>query len=116
MELSLTYVYDCPECGKHFEVTKSMKDYDRNENCPRCGEFAIREPFPQNVYVNKAKVTHAEYNPGLGMVVKNEAHKKEILKQKNLIEIGNDYGSGEKMQKLSEQARQEKFKKRYDDV
>lgn len=112
----MTYEYKCESCKRYFDVIKSVKDMERNENCPKCGEFGIRQFIPEVIHFNKTKVTHAEYNPGLGCVVKNEAHKRDIMKRKGVVEIGNDYGSGEKMQALSEKARQEKFKKRYDDV
>jgi putative FmdB family regulatory protein len=66
----MTYGYDCPSCQHSFDVIKSVKDIDINESCPKCGEFAVRQFCPERLYLSKTAVTHAEYNPGLGCVVK----------------------------------------------
>jgi putative FmdB family regulatory protein len=112
----VTYEYECAECGRRFDVIKSVKDMERNENCPKCGEFGIRKCIPSKVYFNQTEVTHAEYNPGLGAVVKNKRHKDYLMKSKGIVEVGNDFGNGEKMQKEFDTAREEKLKKSWDDV
>jgi putative FmdB family regulatory protein len=114
--LTLTYVYDCPKCEHHFEVIKSHKDMERTEWCPKCEEPSVRAFMPERVYFSGQKVSHAEFNPGLGCVVKNEFHKKELLKQKGLVEVGNDYGSGDKMSDSFDKARAEKLRKRIEDA
>lgn len=96
-------------------MVKSVKDIDRNENCTKCGEFAIREFLPERIHLSKTRVTHAEYNPGLGAVVKNERHKDYLMKSKGVEAIGNDFGSGEKMQKEFETARAKKIEKVWDE-
>lgn len=112
----MTYEYRCLDCNKRFDVYKSMKDMERNENCPRCGEFAERLFVPSRVHLSKTKVEHPEYNPGLGQVVKNRSHKQEIMKRKGLEEVGNDFGSGEKMQAHFDAERQSKRDKAYEDI
>jgi len=89
---------------------------DVNETCPKCGEYAIRQFVPTKLHISGASVTHAEYNPGLGCVVKNKRHKEDLMKQKGVVEVGNDFGSGEKMNVHFDKGREEKFKKRWEDA
>lgn len=110
----MIYQYACTKCRKKFDVVKSHKDIDTNEVCPRDGHPAIREFVPTKVYINGAKVTHAEFNPGLGAIVKNEHHKRELMKRKGVVEVGNDFGSGEKMQKEFDTARTTKREKEWE--
>lgn len=112
----MIYGYTCSECRKKFDVIKSVKDIDQNENCPKCGEFGIRDFCPEKIHFTGTKVTHAEFNPGLGAVVKNARHKDRLMKEKNVVEIGNDFKSGESMQKEFDTKREEKLKKSWDDV
>ena len=104
----MVYAYKCSKCGRNFDIVKSVKDIDLAETCPSCESPAIRDFAPKKIHLSKTKVTHAEFNPGLGKVVKNEHHKKELCKQLGVTEIGNDYGSGDKMQTAFEQARETK--------
>ncbi len=60
------------------------------EKCSRCGREAKREFVPSRVYFNGTSVQHAEYNPGLGCVVRNSSHRKELCKIKGVEEIGNE--------------------------
>jgi hypothetical protein len=89
---------------------------ERNETCPRCGEFSIRAFMPERVYFSGQKVEHAEYNPGLGCVVKNKSHKEDLLKRKGLVEVGNDFRSGDGMQTKFDKDREAKKQKRYDEA
>ena len=96
-------------------MIKSVRDMDVNEFCPRCDEPAERQFVPKRVSFIGASVTHAEYNPGLGMVVKNKAHKEDILKRRGLVEVGNDYGSADKHQAKFDKDRSEKIAKRWEE-
>jgi hypothetical protein len=87
-----------------------------NETCPKCGEYAIRQFVPSILHISGARVTHAEYNPGLGCVVRNKAHKQELMKQKGVIEVGNDFKSGERMNQHFDRERAEKHRKSWEDV
>jgi putative FmdB family regulatory protein len=31
------YEYECPKCGKRFELRRSISDDDGNIKCPNCG-------------------------------------------------------------------------------
>lgn len=113
----MTYEYQCVKCERIFDVIKPHTEMDVNEFCHECGAPADRIKFPRGkVYLSGTAVEHAEYNPGLGAVVKNKAHRAELAKRKGLVEVGNDYKSAESMQKQFDTARAEKLNKRYEDV
>lgn len=112
----MVYQYNCQKCGHQFDVTKSVKDMDVNENCPECGEFATREFVPTRVHLSKTAVQHAEYNPGLGRVVKNSQHRAELCKRMGVVEIGNDFKSPEKIHKQFDAERKQKREKKWEDA
>ncbi len=111
----MIYEYHCSKCKDEFDVVKPVADIDRQELCPVCQTKAKRAFVPKHLFLNKTQVTHPEWNPGLGVVVKNERHKRYLMESRNLQEIGNDYGSGEKMQAKFEKDREEKRAKRWED-
>lgn len=112
----MTYEYRCIKCDETFDVIKPHTEMENNEFCDKCGAPGERIKFPRTVFFTGTSVEHAEYNPGLGQVVKNKYHRQELAKQKGLVEVGNDYKSGESMQKQFDTAREEKLKKRYEDI
>ena len=113
---SMTYAYLCEACNRTFDIIKSVKDMDVNEFCPRCEEPGVKQFLPNRVYLSGTKVQHSEYNPGLGAITKNRAHREELAKRKGLVEVGNDFKTGESMQTQFDQARAEKLAKRYEDI
>lgn len=110
----MTYAYKCTECAHAFDVIKSVKDIDVNEFCPRCESPAERQFVPSRVYFSGTEVTNPEWNPGLGAVVKSKRHREELAKRKGLIEVGNDFGSGKKMEQKFESDRAAKREKEWD--
>jgi len=82
----MIYEYKCPQCETKFDVVKHHNDYNREEHCPNCDDEAAR--VFSTPYIPKAY--HAEYNQGLGCVVKSKKHKEEICKRKGLIEVGSE--------------------------
>lgn len=112
----MTYQYHCEKCDRSFDVVKSVKDIDVNEFCPNCESPSERQFVPTRVHFTGTSVQNAEYNPGLGAVTKNKKHREELAKRKGLVEVGNDYKSGESMQTQFDQAREEKLSKRYEDI
>lgn len=111
----MIYEYKCIECKRSFDVTKSVKDIDVNEFCPRCDSPAERKFVPSKLHLTGTKVEHAEYNPGLGAVVKSKYERQELAKRKGLVEVGNDYKSGESMQKSFDETRAKKLATRYEE-
>lgn len=87
-----------------------------NEYCPRCDEPAERQFAPRRLHLSGTRVTHAEYNPAFGEVVKNKHHRQELAKRLGVVEVGNDFKSGEKMDKQFEKDRVAKLERRWDDV
>lgn len=110
----MIYLYSCGKCQTEFDVIKPLAEIDNPEFCPGCKRKGKREFAPRAIYLNKTSVHHPEYNPGLGCVVKNERHKKYLMQSKGLVEVGNDYGSGEKMQEKFEKDRAEKKEKEWE--
>lgn len=102
----MTYEYHCHPCSKSFDVVKSHRQMDEPEKCPHCETVAVRAFVPSRVHFIGTKVEHTEYNPGLGCLVKNSAHRAEIAKLKGVEEIGNE--KPESIHKHFDQAREDK--------
>lgn len=82
------YAYFCEKCDVERTVYKSMHDSGRDEHCPEC-QMDLKRIFTPAQIIG-ASVQEAEYNLGLGMVVKNKQHRKEIADRRGLIEVGNE--------------------------
>lgn len=91
-----------------------MAESSRGEDCPDCAGPATRVWTP--TLISGAKVTHPEYNPGLGCVVKNKRHKEDLCKRRNVVEIGNDFKSPDSAHKHFDGVREAKLRKRWDDA
>lgn len=114
-----TYDYCCGKCGEKFEIIRGIKDYDRDPHaeCDHCGHLCDSSDRDFSAcrftHIGTA-VQNAEYNPGLGQVVKNNYHKSELMKKKNVVEVGNDFGGGEKMQTHFETRKREEIAKNWE--
>lgn len=103
------YPYRCPKCENLFEIIKSVADIDREEFCEKCG--TISERYISRTHFFGASDWHGdEFNPGLGCVVKNNQHKKQILKARGLEEIGSE--PTENIHSFSEKRIKEKAEQR----
>lgn len=89
---------------------------DVNEFCPKCDTPAIRQFVPSRVHIVGAKVTHPEFNPGLGCVVRNKHHKQELMKAKGVQEVGNDFKSADRMVDHFDKGREEKRRREWDAI
>jgi putative FmdB family regulatory protein len=112
----MIYEYRCQPCAHAFDVVKPVADMEREERCTRCDAPAVRAFVPSRVFFSGTSVQNAEYNPGLGCVVKDKAHREEIAKRRGLIEIGNDYQSPDSLHKKFDQTREEKREQAYEQV
>jgi putative FmdB family regulatory protein len=83
-----TYVYRCISCGVTSEIVKSIKLASQEEICDKCQVTLDKVYTPFQIL--GARVENAEFNPGLGCVVKNSKHRKEIADRKGLVEVGNE--------------------------
>jgi putative FmdB family regulatory protein len=92
------YPYDCPECGKEFEVIKSFRDYDRVENCPDCDTISIRT-IAKSQGIDKTAAADwnaSSYNPAFGEHLTPKQAKKKA-KKRGWAEVGTE--SPEKIEK-----------------
>ncbi len=107
----MRYPYACPKCSNDFEVYKSVKDIDLEEKCPKCDTISSRYISRTHFY-GAGGWDAAEFNPGLGCVVKNKKHREQICKDRGLIELGNE--KPETIHKYCDAIRKEKNEKAYD--
>lgn len=112
----MNYPYHCPECNYHFEVLKSVAEIDNSESCPKCLVTSNRTiAVPNLMAVNDWTES---FNYGLGCVVKNKAHQREILRKyadqgRELIEIGTE--PVENLHKKYDRQREDKRKERWNE-
>ncbi|GAH44869.1 unnamed protein product [marine sediment metagenome] len=61
----MIYLYECTSCGLSFEVNKPMADASCPEQCPDCGEKAVRKftPLPFSVGWVLSEASHTRGNP-----------------------------------------------------
>lgn len=83
----MIYEYKCDQCETSKDVVKSVKDYDTPETCEKCQNsmrkvFSISRPLVDSM--------EPEYYHSLGTVIKTKRQKREIMKAKGLIEVGNE--------------------------
>ncbi len=108
----MLYPYACCKCDHAFDVVKPVADVDCPEACPQCGAPAERQ-FTHRVHFTGTRVENAEYNPGLGRVVKNKREREELCKRMNLVEVGNDFKSADRMVDQFDKERSEKLESRH---
>jgi len=113
--------YRCPKCDFVCSILKDTSLSDRDENCEKCGKKLSSENRliqnnrkASNYSIIGAKVENAEFNYGLGAVTKNKYHRSELAKRKNCVEVGNDFVSGEKMQKSFEKKKSEELENKWE--
>lgn len=111
----MTYDYACDKCRTIFQLERRMGHAKPHEPCPNCKDEG-RRLYSANIYLNGTKVTHPEYNPAFGCVVKNKRHKEDLAKAMNVHEVGNDFGSGDKMGKHFDKVREDRRRKVWDDI
>lgn len=83
------YPYICTACSHDFDVIKSVRQIDDPEACQKCGSICRRYLVPVN-FNGASDWDKAEYNPGLGCIVKNTKHRERIAKERGLIEVGSE--------------------------
>jgi putative FmdB family regulatory protein len=81
------YPYRCKGCEYEFDVIKSVADIDEKEICIKCGEGQTKRLIAIS-NLEKSSMQQPYYEPTLGCVIKGKSHKKQILRQKGLEEVG----------------------------
>lgn len=85
----MLYEYECSSCDLVIEITKSASDYRRDEKCNCCGKQMTAVVTGGGGILLK-RTEFPEYNPAFGTVVRNSTHRKELAKQRGVVEIGNE--------------------------
>lgn len=85
-----TYEYKCNDCGNHFDVIKSMKDYDNPAECQACHETNTSRLISNTSFYGAGGWDSVSFNPGLGCITKNTKHAEKIARERNLIPVGNE--------------------------
>lgn len=85
----MLYPYVCPS-DHRFEVVKSVREIDSEEKCPECGEVAKRTIAVRQSFSNAGDWRGPEYCPALGQVVKSDAHRRKLARERGLEEVGNE--------------------------
>ncbi len=83
------------------------------ERCA-CGEIAQRvfcAPL-----ISGTKIFEAEFYHPFGKVIHNKRELNNEIAKRDLVPIGNDWGSGEKMQKHFDASREEAREKKWDKI
>lgn len=107
------YPYACRDCGQQFDVVKRLGELDRVEACPHCvGNNTKRCIALFNL--DKESCGQPYFEPALGMVVKSKGHKRRILKERKLEEVGTT--SVETLYKDNELAREKRMAKAWDEL
>lgn len=109
----MRYPYRCLKCRHEWDVIKHHSRIDERETCPECGSQPAQRYIASGFFYGE-KVEDAEYNPAFGQVVRNKAHRRELAKQRGMVEIGNE--SPEAIHRHFDQERESRAKRRYDDL
>lgn len=93
---------------------KPVAEMENKESCPKCGRIAKRDFVPHFICFTGTKVEHPEFNPGLGCIVRNSAHRKELCKERRLEEVGTE--PPEKLHSHFAKVREEKREQAWADI
>jgi len=82
----MIYPYECNACSATTEFIRPSSMHTHCESC-ECGStmrqvYSISRPIVDPM--------EATYYPSLGTVVKSKRHRTELMKSRNLIEVGNE--------------------------
>jgi putative FmdB family regulatory protein len=110
------YDYFCEKCDEGFEIVKSITQHQRTEPCPKCGNEASQDLSRCRPEYIGASVRDAYKCPALGKVIKSDNDRNEQAKRLGVVEVGNDFGSGDKLQTHYDKVREEKRNKVWEDL
>jgi hypothetical protein len=85
--------------------------------CPKC-QASDNHRFIAGTrfFIGASDWDKAEYNPALGCVTRNAQHRRQIARDRGVEEIGNDYGSVDKIHKHFESAKAEELRRSWERV
>ena len=91
----MRYDYECVECLKTIEVTKSLSQLEDKELCPKCKKKMVRVLTAVRLSP-RIGVFEPHFNHGLGKAVYSQRDVKEELRRikgetgKEIVEVGTD--------------------------
>lgn len=111
-----TYVYACAQCHTVFDIVKSVKAIDDTELCPGCSAHcdSSTRQIQRTNFTGASDWNTQTFNPALGCYTKNNRHARQIAKERNLIEVGNE--NVETVHKHFEKQREETREQRWKDA
>lgn len=107
------YPYLCNDCSYHFEIPKPLANIEDKELCEDCGS----ENTERTIGLTAVEASSAQqpyYNPGLGCVINSKSHKKQVMKQLGVEEVGTT--SPESMYKQLEVPREKRIAESWDRI
>ena len=110
----MIYPYLCQSCNSKFDVTKSVKDIDTTEHCPKCSAIASRQIAGGQSLQGLSDWNSAHFNHALGQWVSSNKEASRIARSKGMIEVGTE--DVEKIHKKYDNEREEKIRTRYDEI
>jgi predicted nucleic acid-binding Zn-ribbon protein len=111
----LIYPYICTSCSFEFEVIKHHKDIDIIEYCPSCGIIGNRT-ISKHQRIDSTAASDwnkKEYNPAFGKALTPKEARREA-KARQWTEVGDE--PAHKIQKHFEKQREDRDKKRWDEL
>ena len=106
--------FKCNGCGHSFEEIVDHGDgqsVDDDFKCPECGKMDCRWQPMSNI--DRWSERFPYYDRGLGVMLKNKAHRREICKQRGLTPVDGDYDEEELFS--GQDSRREREEKEYTD-
>ena len=85
------YPYRCFHCSNEFEVWSNISDLDNvDAKCPECDMILSSKDrlISGRIYFSGEKSEDESFCNALGCVVKNDRHRQEIAKRRDLIAVG----------------------------
>ena len=106
--------FECRECGHMFEEIidhSKGQSVDDNQDCPECSASGCKwRPMAR---IDRWSEQFPYYDRGLGVMLKNKAHRREICKQRGLTPVEGDYNEEKIFSEFD--SRRESEEKEYND-
>lgn len=112
----MIFDYKCEKCDLIFDLVMSQSEhvYKEMKPCPQCQNLSPQHYSRCNFYSTGASVKDAYKCPALGQVIKSDYDRSEVAKRKGAVEIGNDFGTPDKLQTHFEKKVEEKRRKSWE--
>mgnify|MGYP003132656444 FL=1 len=106
--------FRCVECSHVFEEIidhSKGESADDNQDCPECSASGCK--WQPSARIDRWSEQFPYYDRGLGVMLKNKAHRREICKQRGLTPVEGDYDEEKIFSKFDN--RRESEEKEYND-